>query len=153
MKRKDSYFMLKAINEAYKAYNIKEIPIGAVIVKNGKLLSKGHNMCIKNFDPSAHAEIIALRKAAKKTKNYRLNDCLIYVTVEPCIMCTGALINSRISKIIFGTFNIKSNSCKNLFKITNNIKFNHKMNISYLNNKNIETKCSSIMINFFKNKR
>jgi tRNA(adenine34) deaminase len=96
---------------------------------------------------------VALRKAAKKLKNYRLNDCNIYVTIEPCIMCVGALLNARIKKIIFGTFDKKSGACVSVFKIADNEKFNHKIEIIGGKKEHLNTACLYIIQTFFKNKR
>ncbi|MDI6642211.1 MAG: nucleoside deaminase, partial [Elusimicrobiota bacterium] len=108
--------MKEALKEARKAERKDEVPIGAIIVDNltKKILSRGHNQPIKKLDPTAHAEIVAIRAAAKKLKNYRLNNCSIYVTVEPCAMCAGAIINARIKEIFFGANDPKSGATKNL---------------------------------------
>ena len=138
-KMKDAYYMSIALKEAQKAEKKGEVPVGAIIVKEGKIIAKGFNKPISGFDPTAHAEIIALRKAAKKLCNYRLNDCVIYVTIEPCAMCADALRQARIKKIVYGADNtdkIKIQKCK------------------------IETKsgvlkedCAEIIQKFFQNKR
>lgn len=98
-------YMNIALKEATKAFKKGEIPIGAVVVKNGKIISKAHNIKESKKLSTAHAEIIAINKACKKLKNWRLNDCELYVTVEPCMMCCGAIIQSRISTVIYGTEN------------------------------------------------
>lgn len=98
-------YMKLALKEANKAYKKGEIPVGAVIVKNGKIISKAHNMKEKKYISTYHAEILAINKACKKLKNWRLNDCELYVTVEPCMMCCGAILQSRLSTIIYGTKN------------------------------------------------
>lgn len=109
MKQKiDEFFMHFALKEAYKAYNYNEIPVGAVIVSKGKIVSKGYNKKEKSKDPTNHAEIVAIKKAIKKIKDWRLNDCEIYVTKEPCFMCAGAIIEARIKRVIFGFKDPKS---------------------------------------------
>jgi len=148
----DAYFMLQAIKEALKAGNAKEIPIGAVIIQDRKIIARGFNKCISLSDPTAHAENVALRKAAKKLKNYRLNNCSIYITIEPCIMCIGALINARIKRIIFGAFDKRIGTCKNIYK-TVCTKLNHRIEIKGGEEKYLSTKCADIVKNFFKEKR
>ncbi|WDI78727.1 tRNA adenosine(34) deaminase TadA [Candidatus Purcelliella pentastirinorum] len=142
------YWIQYALKLAEQALKIGEVPVGAVITLNNKLIGEGKNCVISNNDPTAHAEIMAIRNAAKFKKNYRLTNSSIYVTLEPCLMCYEALIYSRIEKIIFGTYDNKSNITKILQrKSTNNIKKNK------IKNKILTKKCSDILINFFKNKR
>jgi tRNA(adenine34) deaminase len=148
-----SYFMSQALKEAQKAYKHGEVPIGAVITLDNKIISRGFNKCIMLSDPTAHAEIIALRKASKKLKNYRLNDCCIYVTIEPCPMCAGALVNSRIKKIIFGVYDIKAGACKSVFDITNNKKLNHQIEFDGEKKENLSSECAEIIKKFFKERR
>lgn len=105
------YFINEAFKEAKKAYNIGEIPVGAVIVKDGKIISKAHNIIEKKEDATMHAEIIAIKKASKILNNWRLNDCEMYVTLKPCTMCQGAIYQSRIKKVYYlidSNFNVKS---------------------------------------------
>jgi tRNA(adenine34) deaminase len=102
MKEADETYMHAALNEAKKGGVKGEVPVGAVVVAGGKVLSRAHNSPISNSDPCAHAEIIALRRAAKRLRNYRLNDASLYVTVEPCLMSAGAISHARISRLVFG---------------------------------------------------
>ncbi|MDR1720789.1 MAG: tRNA adenosine(34) deaminase TadA [Endomicrobium sp.] len=148
----DAYFMLQAVKEAYKAKEAQEVPIGAVIVKDRKIIARGFNKCISSLDPTAHAENVALRKAAKKLKNYRLNNCYIYVTIEPCIMCLGALINARIKRVTFGAFDRKAGACS-AYRITEHKKFNHKIEITGEKEKYLSSKCAEIIKDFFNEKR
>jgi len=150
MINKDIYFMQKALNCAKKAYNIEEVPIGAVIVKDNKIIAKGYNKSITLQDSTAHAEIIAIRKACKKLNNYRLNDCSIYVTIEPCSMCVGALILSRIKKIYFGAKDIKAGGCGSVFNIASDNRLNHKIEVS---SGLLEEECARIIKEFFQNRR
>lgn len=117
-------FMELAIKESLKAYEIEEIPIGAVVVLNGKVIGKGYNKKEKKKDGTMHAEIIAIRSACKKIKDWRLNKCSIYVTVEPCTMCLGAIIESRIENIYCGVKNKKYNETNQQILKFNNIKIN-----------------------------
>jgi tRNA(adenine34) deaminase len=151
--KNDSYFIRQALKEACKAQKIMEVPVGAVIVRNNKIITKGFNKCITLSDPTAHAEIIALRKAAKKLNNYRLNDCSVYVTIEPCSMCAGALVNARIKRIIFGAFDLKAGACKSAFKIAGSKKLNHQIEISGGKEKYLSIECATLIQNFFKTKR
>ncbi|MFQ3675047.1 MAG: tRNA adenosine(34) deaminase TadA [Endomicrobiia bacterium] len=127
--QKNKYFMSQALKEAHKAYKKCEVPVGAVVVKNNKIISKGYNSNITTNDPSAHAEIVAIKKAAKKLKNYRLNDCEIYVTLEPCPMCAGAMVYARIKKLFYAVEDPKSGACKSVFNIVNNKKLNHRIDV------------------------
>jgi len=108
MNKNDVFFMQEALKCAKKAFLFQEVPVGALIVKDGKIISKGYNKSVKSSDTTAHAEIIAIRKACKKLKNYRLNGCTIYVTIEPCAMCAGALIWARVNRIVFGAYDAKA---------------------------------------------
>ena len=135
----DKYYMSVALEEARKAFKYNEIPVGAVIVKNGKIISKAYNKREKTHDVTMHAEIIAISKACKKLKNWRLEDCTIYVTMEPCMMCCGAIEQSRISKVVYGTANENFGNIKNI----------HVKNIS----QECETECRELVTEFFKNKR
>ena len=114
----DNKFMNIALSEAKKAYSNNDVPVGAVIVKNGIVLSKAHNKKEKTGLPTSHAEIIAIEKACKKLNDWRLNGCVMYVTLEPCFMCTGALVESRIDKVIYAADNVNKKTysdCADLF--------------------------------------
>jgi tRNA(adenine34) deaminase len=142
-----------ALKQAEKARDIDEVPVGAVIVKDDKVIAKGFNRCITDKDPTAHAEIVALRKAAKKLDNYRLNGCKIYVTIEPCAMCAGALVNARIERIIFGSLDKKAGGCKSMFRIARANKLNHKIKVDGGTEKYLSARCAQIITDFFKQKR
>ncbi len=140
-----------ALKQAYMAYKIGEVPIGAIIVdQKGVLVSQGYNKTIITHDPSAHAEIVALRAAASRLGNYRLNGLSLYVTIEPCIMCIGAVFNARLSKLIFGAYAPKTGACGTIIDIGLIKKLNHQTKII----KNILPKCCGrIMKKFFYEKR
>jgi len=146
----DIFFMKQALLCAKKAFILDEVPVGAVIVKDGKIISKGFNKSITSNDTTAHAEIVALRKACKKFGNYRLNGCTVYVTIEPCAMCAGALIWARVEKIIFGAYDSKAGACGSVFDITAEKKLNHKIKVS---GGLLQEECATIMKEFFKNRR
>ena len=145
----DEYFMKLALKEAQKAYDIGEVPIGCVIVKNDKVIARGYNKREKLNSSLAHAEIIAINKASKKLNSWRLEGCKMYITLEPCIMCGGAIIQSRIDEVIYGA---KDNRFGVHDSITNifSLKFNHSVLIK---NKVLENECSNIISDFFKKLR
>jgi len=149
MKNKNIFFMQQALKCAQKAFAIDEVPVGAVIVKDNKIIAKGYNKSIKNKDTSAHAEIIAIRKACKKLDNYRLNDCVMYVTLEPCLMCVGALVWARVKKVYFGATDIKAGAVKSKIDISK-IKLNHTIEFE---GGLLSSECAKIMKRFFENKR
>jgi len=122
-------FMEEAIKLAKKAYKKGEVPIGAVIVRNNKIIAKAYNVREKTQSAIAHAEILAIKKACKKLKSWRLDDCDIYCTLEPCFMCAGAILNARIKNLYFGAFEEKSGSAISQFKIYENAGLNHKVNV------------------------
>jgi tRNA(adenine34) deaminase len=123
-------FMELALQEAKKAGQIGEVPVGAVLVsENGKILSAAHNQTIKLVDPTAHAEIMALRKAAHEINNYRLLNTTLYVTVEPCIMCMGAIVHARISRVVFGANDLKWGAAGSLYNYAEDDRLNHRVEI------------------------
>lgn len=138
-----------AIDEAKKALEIGEVPIGAIIVKDNKIISKSHNLKEMLKDPTAHAEILAIRKACNVLGNWRLKGCKMYVTLEPCAMCASAIIQSRISELYIGTFDPIGGACGSVVNITNNDYLKSNLNIKWLYN----DECSRIITNFFKNIR
>lgn len=142
-------FMLIAIKEAKKAAALDEVPVGAVVVKDGVIISYAHNLCETKSDPTAHAEILAIKKALKKLKTNRLNGCELYVTLEPCPMCAGAIINSKVSKVIFGAFDLKGGAVSSRVDLFNK-GFNHKPEVY---EGICEKECAEILTEFFKNKR
>ena len=146
----DSDFMKVALIQAQKSYNIDEVPIGAVLVHEQKILAKAHNQTISLSDPSAHAEILAIRKAAKNNKNYRLPGVTIYVTIEPCIMCMGALIHARIKRIVFGDRDTKWGGCGSLYHLECDKRMNHSIQVT---EGICEKECRVLIQEFFQNKR
>lgn len=124
---RDIYFMKQALREAEKAFERNEVPIGAVVVFEDKIIGRGYNQTISLKDPTAHAEIIAITSAANYLQDFRLEGCKVYVTLEPCPMCAGALVNARISTLYFSVFDPKAGACGTLFNITNNQHLNHQI--------------------------
>ena len=141
--------MYHALTEAKKAQKKGEIPVGAVIVREGKILSRGHNQPIKLNDPTAHAEITAMRRAGLKRKNYRLADCDLYVTLEPCAMCLGAVVQARIRRLIFGAYDPKSGAVRSIMRFPF-AKINHQPEI---NGGVLAEECAQILQDFFRAKR
>ncbi len=139
-----------ALNQASIGMNLGEVPVGAVITKDNKVISQEHNSPILENDPTAHAEIKALRSASKKLNNYRLNDCDLYVTLEPCLMCLGALIHSRIRRIIIAAEDKKTGVIVNNGSLVNSIFFNHKIEVT---TGILAEESSAMLTNFFKERR
>jgi tRNA(adenine34) deaminase len=128
--QEESYkFMYAALQEAEQALQDDEVPIGAVVVHKGKIIGKGRNQVELLKDPTAHAEIIALSAAGNYLRDWRLNECDMYVTLEPCIMCTGALLSSRINNLYFATYDPKYGACGSLYNLAEEGKFNHKIKV------------------------
>jgi len=147
---KDEKWMKIAISEANLAINDGEIPVGAVLIQNDKLIAKAHNQPILNHDPTAHAEVEVLRKAGKKLRNYRLSGSTLYVTLEPCAMCLGAIMHARIERIVFGASDPKTGVCGSKADLTSETFFNHKVQVvgGILEEENKE-----ILQSFFKSRR
>lgn len=148
--KKEEIFMNEALKEAKKAYDKLEIPVGAIIVKDGKIIARAHNQKETKFDTTKHAELLAIQKASKKLKSWRLIDCEMYVTLEPCSMCAGAIINSRIKKVYIGTMDNKTGAAGSVLNLFDDYIFNHKVEIEtgILNDE-----CKSILKSFFKDLR
>lgn len=141
------YFMKQALKEAEKAYKKKEVPVGVVIVKDNKIIARAYNQKEEKNSPVKHAEIIAIEKACKKLKNWRLNNCQMYITLEPCPMCAGAIINSRIERIYIGTEDLKTGACGSKLNLLQEYNFDTNVDIE----KNIlKEECEMIIKKFFK---
>lgn len=143
-------FMTLAIKEALKAKEKDEVPIGAVIVLDGKVIAKGHNQTEKTQIATKHAEIIAIEKANKKLKSWRLDGAEMYITVEPCAMCAGAIANARIKKVYFGAYEFKSGCAESKYKVLTDNGLNHSVESE---GGILEKKCAEILKNYFKEKR
>ena len=141
--------MNKAIKQANIAERLGEVPVGAVLVIENSLIFESHNQSIILNDPSAHAEIIVIREACKKIQNYRLSNATLYTTLEPCVMCFGAIVHSRISKVVFGAYDPKTGSCGSCINLNENSCLNHKPEII---GGVLEDECSDLLKMFFKKK-
>lgn len=143
-------FMKEALKEAKKAYDKLEVPVGAVIVKNGKIIARAHNLKETKYDTTNHAEIIAIQRASKKLKSWRLLDCEMYVTLEPCSMCAGAIINSRIKKVYIGANDEKTGAVGSVLNLFEDYTFNHKVEFE---KGLLKEECENILKDFFRNLR
>ena len=143
-------FMHEAIKEAKKAYKKLEVPVGCVIVKNGEIIAKAHNLKETKKDTTKHEEIIAIQKASKKLNSWRLIDCEMYITLEPCAMCAGAIIQSRIKKIYIGAMDLKTGVAGSVFNLFKDYKFNHNVDVE---EGILKSECEQILKNFFKDLR
>jgi tRNA(adenine34) deaminase len=143
-------FMKEALKEASKAYKKLEVPVGAIIVKNDKIIARAHNIKETKKDTTKHAEILAIQKASKKLNSWRLTDCDMYITLEPCTMCTGAIINSRIRKIYIGTMDEKTGACGSVLNLLEDYNFNHKVEVE---TGIMQEECKKILQDFFKDLR
>ncbi len=144
---RDEYFMREALVEAEKAHQAGEVPVGAVVVdKEGKIIGRGHNLVVAGHDPSGHAEIIALKNAAQNLKNYRLDNCTIYVTLEPCPMCSGAIIGARLARLVYGAKDQKAGAAESVFKLFDEKRVNHHTDVTA---GVLEEDCLRILQSFF----
>lgn len=146
----DEWFMNEALKEAKKAYKKDETPVGAVIVKDGRVIARGHNERETKEDSTLHAEMTAIRKACKKLGSWRLNDCDLYVTLEPCTMCAGAIIQSRVKRLVIGALDPKAGAAGSVINVMQVDKFNHKVEVVY---GVLRENCSAVLKDFFRELR
>lgn len=150
MENSDERFIKLALEEAKSAYSRGEVPVGAVITLGDDILSSAHNSSISMNDPSAHAEILAIRKAGEKISNYRLVGTTLYVTLEPCIMCAGAILLARISRVVFGTDDPRNGGLISLYRILEDKRLNHSAEIT---TGVLQNECAEVLSRFFHEKR
>ncbi len=143
-------YMKIALAEARKAAALDEVPVGAVLVQDGRILAQTHNSPITGNDPSAHAEMLAIRKACKATGNYRLTGAELYVTLEPCVMCAGAILQARLARVFFGARDPKAGAVASLYQILNDNRLNHRVEVT---DGILKEECAEILSRFFKEKR
>lgn len=146
----DADFMREALVEAKKAYDLGEIPIGAVLVHDGEIISRHHNRREMDHDATAHAEMLVIREACDALERWRLTGCTLYVTIEPCPMCAGAIINSRIDRVVYGASDYKGGAVESLFNVLSHPGLNHEPEVM---SGVLADKCSQIMKDFFKMRR
>ncbi|MBI2026419.1 MAG: nucleoside deaminase [Deltaproteobacteria bacterium] len=150
MGSQDIFFMFQAVNEARKAQRLGEVPIGAVLVHQGQVLTRQHNQKEKTQDPTSHAEILCLREASSKLGSWRLVEATLYVTVEPCVMCVGALLQARVGRVVFGCLEPKMGGLRSVYSLNDDHRLHHQFIIE---EGLLEDQCQSLMQNFFKLKR
>jgi tRNA(adenine34) deaminase len=146
----DERFMRMALHEAARGAREGEVPVGAIVVKEGRVLARAHNRPIHLHDPSAHAEILALRRAGRKLLNYRLEGCDLYVTIEPCAMCAGAIVQSRLRRTVFGARDPKAGACGSALRVMNHRKLNHKVEVA---RGILAAECAAMIQEFFRQRR
>jgi tRNA(adenine34) deaminase len=146
----DERFMRMALREASHGALEGEVPVGAVVVREGKVLARAHNRPIRLHDPSAHAEMLAIRRAARKLLNYRLEGCDLYVTIEPCAMCAGAIVHARLRRAVFGARDPKAGACGSALRVLNHRKLNHQVGTAA---GVLAADCAEIIQAFFRKRR
>ena len=146
----DSDFMNYALREAEKAFRKNEVPVGAVLVIDNEIIARSFNKRESAYDPTAHAELLALRAAGRLTRNWRLCDATLYVTKEPCIMCAGAMVNARLGRLVFGCRDSKGGGVKSLYNLLSDKRLNHQVEIA---SGVLEKECASLLKQFFQAKR
>ncbi len=142
--------MREALTLAQRAWDVGEVPVGAVIVKDGEIIGRGFNQPIASNDPTTHAEIVALREAAQHVKNYRLVDCELYVTLEPCMMCVGAMLHARLRRVVFGANDPKTGVCGSVINLPAEEKLNHH---AQFEGGVLSEECGAMLRSFFKSRR
>ena len=139
-----------ALEQARMAARAGEVPVGALVIKDGEIVGRGHNRNLLDHDPTAHAEIVALRQAAQTVGNHRLPGCTVYATIEPCSMCAGALIHSRVSRLVYGASDPKAGAAGSVLEVLNHPDLNHKIEVTA---GLLADRCSEILQDFFRRKR
>lgn len=143
-------FIGLALEHAQKAYDRDEVPVGAVMVQAGRMIASAHNLTQTRQDPCAHAELLVIRKAAKRLGRWRLSDCTLYVTLEPCAMCAGAIVLSRLARVVYGAPDPKAGACGSVLMVAANSRLNHRPSLA---GGILARDCSDLLVKFFKTKR
>jgi tRNA(adenine34) deaminase len=149
-KNRDESWMAEALAEAERAQVAAEVPVGAIVVSDGKIVGRGHNRVIQDSDPTAHAEIVAMRDAAATLGNYRLSGCDLFVTIEPCAMCAGAIVHARVKSLVYGTDDPKAGAVRSVLGVLNHPQLNHKVEVR---SGVLQDRCAQLLKEFFKSKR
>lgn len=150
MEARDELFMREALALAGQAAALGEVPVGAIVVKDGEIIGRGFNQPISSHDPTTHAEVVALRDAAQQMKNYRLVDCALYVTLEPCMMCVGAMLHARLKRVVFGASDPKTGACGSVIDLPAEEKLNHHATFE---GGVLQEECSALLTAFFRTRR
>jgi tRNA(adenine34) deaminase len=150
MTDQDEQFMLQALDEARRAEQFGEVPVGAVVVRGGEVIARGHNRNLIDRDPSAHAEMVAMRAAAQALGNHRLLGCTLFVTIEPCAMCAGALVHARFARLVYGAVDAKAGAVKSVMQVLNHPALNHTMEVT---EGVLSAECGALLQDFFRRKR
>jgi tRNA(adenine34) deaminase len=146
----DIQFMREALAEARQAAENGEVPVGAVVVRGGEIIGRGGNRMVASHDPSAHAEVVAMREASQRLSNYRLPGCTLYVTVEPCPMCAGAAVLARLDRLVYGCDDPKAGAVRTLFRLADDLRLNHRIEIE---RGLLGQECAECLRDFFQKKR
>ena len=146
----DEHWMHEALRQARQAEAGEEVPVGAVVVYQGQMIGQGRNRSITDIDPSAHAEVVAMRAAAKSLNNYRLLDATLFVTLEPCMMCVGAMLHARIKRLVFGAHDPKTGAAGSMFDLITDPRHNHAVEVT---GGVLEQECSWLLKDFFQQRR
>jgi len=146
----DYFYMSQALNLAKKAAQLGEVPVGALLVKEGEVIAEGWNRPISTSDPSAHAEMMALRLGAERLNNYRLLDTTLYITLEPCLMCVGAIIHARVARVVFGANDLKTGAAGSAFDLLDSEKHNHRLEVE---SGVLAEACGNVLSVFFRQRR
>jgi tRNA(adenine34) deaminase len=146
----DELYMEEALREAARAESAGEVPVGAVVVCNGRIVGRGWNRNITDNDPTAHAEVLALRQAAGEIGNYRLLDCEMFVTIEPCAMCAGAMVHARLKRLVYGAEDPKAGAVHSVMSVLNHPQLNHRMEVT---RGVLAARCQELLQSFFRNRR
>jgi tRNA(adenine34) deaminase len=146
----DEHFMRLALAQAQAAYEIDEVPVGAIIVRGQRVIGAAHNLCQQLRDPTAHAEMLAITQAAEAIGDWRLEECTLYVTLEPCVMCAGAILQARVPNVVFGASDPKAGAVTSLFRVLEDDRLNHRANVVA---GVFDHQCGDLLTSFFRQKR